>query len=59
MNVIHSMWIVTHKEKIYGSFERHKACLIGDGKTQQVVMDCGEILSLVVKHMLPFGMFAA
>jgi len=28
------MWIFTHKEKPDGSFERHKARLVGDGKTQ-------------------------
>ncbi|XP_059310326.1 uncharacterized mitochondrial protein AtMg00820-like [Lycium ferocissimum] len=40
VNVIHSMWIFTHKEKSNGDFERHKARLVGDGKTQQVGIDC-------------------
>ncbi|KAE8692687.1 hypothetical protein F3Y22_tig00110831pilonHSYRG00456 [Hibiscus syriacus] len=38
VNVIHSMWIFTHKIKSDGSFERHKAHLVGDGKTQRVVL---------------------
>jgi len=42
--------ILFHKEKSDGSFERHKARLIGDGKNQQVDVDCGgETFSLVVK----------
>ncbi|XP_057251676.1 uncharacterized mitochondrial protein AtMg00810-like [Beta vulgaris subsp. vulgaris] len=43
------MWIFAHKENVDGSFERHKARLVGDGKTQQVGMDCGETFSPVVK----------
>ena len=49
INVIKSMWIFTHKVKSNGVFERHKACLVGDGKTQQVGIDCGETFSPVVK----------
>lgn len=49
VNVIRSMWIFAHKEKSDDSFERHKACLVSDGKTQQVDVDCGETFSLVVK----------
>ena len=49
VNIIRSMWIFTHKEKSDGSFERHKAHLVGDGKTQQVGIDCGETFSPVVK----------
>ncbi|KAI3680090.1 hypothetical protein L2E82_50682 [Cichorium intybus] len=49
VNVIRSMWIFTHKEKSNGVFERHKARLVGDGKTQQVGIDCGETFSPVVK----------
>ena len=49
VNVIRSMWIFTHKVKSNGVFERHKARLVGDGKTQQVGIDCGETFSPVVK----------
>nr|KYP74639.1 Retrovirus-related Pol polyprotein from transposon TNT 1-94 [Cajanus cajan] len=43
------MWIFSHKDKSDSSFERHKARLVGDGKTQQVGVDCGEMFSPVVK----------
>ncbi|KAL1308487.1 hypothetical protein AAHE18_17G109800 [Arachis hypogaea] len=49
INVIWSLWIFVHKEKPDGSFERHKARLVGDGKTQQVGVDCGETFSPIVK----------
>ena len=42
VNVIHSMWIFTHKENSDGTFARYKARLVGDGKTQQVGVDYGE-----------------
>jgi len=48
-NVIRSMWIFRHKEKSNGSFERHKARLVGNGAGQQVGIDCGETFSSVVK----------
>ena len=47
--VIRSIWIFTHKVKSNGVFERHKAPLVGDGKTQHVGIDCGETFSPVVK----------
>ncbi|PNY06260.1 hypothetical protein L195_g002723 [Trifolium pratense] len=49
VNVIRSMWIFRHKKKSDGSFERHKARLVGDGRSQQVGMDCDETFSPVVK----------
>jgi hypothetical protein len=49
VNVIRSMWIFRHKEKSDGTFERHKARLVGDGAGQQVGIDCGETFSPVVK----------
>ena len=36
VNVIQSMWIFRHKEKSDGSFERHKARLVGNGAGQQI-----------------------
>ncbi|MCH87604.1 retrovirus-related Pol polyprotein from transposon TNT 1-94, partial [Trifolium medium] len=49
VNVIISMWIFRHKEKSEGSFERHKALLVGDGAGQQVDVNCGETFSPIVK----------
>ncbi|XP_074287645.1 uncharacterized protein LOC141612793 [Silene latifolia] len=49
VNVIRPMWIFRHKYRSDGSFERHKARLVGDGKTQRVDIDCGETFSPVVK----------
>ncbi|XP_056687859.1 uncharacterized mitochondrial protein AtMg00810-like [Spinacia oleracea] len=37
------------KKKSDGSFERHKACLVGDGRSQQKGVDCEETFSPVVK----------
>ncbi|CAJ2635646.1 uncharacterized mitochondrial protein AtMg00820-like [Trifolium pratense] len=48
-NAIRSIWIFRHKEKSDGSFERHKARLVGNGAGQQVDIDCGETFSPVVK----------
>nr|GFA10043.1 copia protein [Tanacetum cinerariifolium] len=49
MHIIHSMWIFRHKLKSDGSFERYKARLVGDGRSQQVGVDCSETFILVVK----------
>lgn len=40
VNVIRSMWVLRHKYKSDGSFERYKARLVGDGKTQAQGVDC-------------------
>ncbi|KAJ9543556.1 hypothetical protein OSB04_023263 [Centaurea solstitialis] len=48
-NIIRSLWIFRHKTKSDGSFERHKARLVGDGVGQQNGIDCGETFSPVVK----------
>ena len=49
MNIIRCMWIFRHKTKSDGTFERYKARLVGDGRSQQVGIDCGETFSPVVK----------
>lgn len=46
------MWIFTHKEKSDGAFQRHKARVVGDGKSQQIGVDCGETFSPVVKSAI-------
>ena len=48
-NIIRSMWIFRHKNNSDGSFERYKARLVGDGRSQQVGIDCIETFSPVVK----------
>ena len=47
--MIRSLWIFRLKTKFDGSFERYKARLVGDGKSQQEGVDCDETFSLVVK----------
>ncbi|XP_021732721.1 uncharacterized protein LOC110699538 [Chenopodium quinoa] len=49
VNVIRSMWIFTHKVKSDGSFERHKACLVDDGKHNRLALIVGETFRPVVK----------
>nr|GEX73947.1 copia protein [Tanacetum cinerariifolium] len=49
MHIIHSMWIFRHKFHSNGSFERYKAHLVGDGRSQQVGIYCTETFSPVVK----------
>ncbi|XP_071699651.1 secreted RxLR effector protein 161-like [Rutidosis leptorrhynchoides] len=49
MQVIRSMWIFRHKMKSNGSFERYKARLVGDGRSQHLGVDCNETFSPVVK----------
>ena len=48
-NMIRSLWIFLLKTNSDGSFERYKACLVGDGKSQQEGVDCDETFSPVVK----------
>lgn len=49
MNIVTRMWILCHKTQPYGSLERYKEHLVCDGRSQQVRVDCGETLSLVIK----------
>ena len=49
MNVIRSMWIFRHKKNSDGSFEWHRARLVGDGMYQHVGVDCSKNFSPVVK----------
>ncbi|XP_050875983.1 uncharacterized mitochondrial protein AtMg00820-like [Lathyrus oleraceus] len=48
-NLIRCMWIFRHKKKFHGSFERYKARLVGDGRSQVAGVDCDETFSPVVK----------
>jgi len=43
------MWIFRHKKKSNGVFERYKARLVGDGRSQIAGVDCDETFSPVVK----------
>ncbi|XP_071740351.1 uncharacterized mitochondrial protein AtMg00820-like [Rutidosis leptorrhynchoides] len=49
MQVIRSMWIYRHKMKSDCSFERYKARLVSDGRSQTPDIDCHETFSPVVK----------
>ncbi|CAJ2647961.1 unnamed protein product [Trifolium pratense] len=48
-NLIRCMWIFRHKKNSDGSFERYKARLVGDGRSQVAGVDCDETFSPVVK----------
>jgi hypothetical protein len=48
-NIIRCMWIFCHKKKSNGCFERYKARLVGDGRSQVTDIDCDETFSPVVK----------
>jgi hypothetical protein len=43
------MWIFRHKKKSNGCFERYKARLVGDNKSEIAGVDCDETFSHVVK----------
>ena len=48
-DVIRSLWIFRVKTKSDGSFERYKARLVGDGKSQREGIECDETFNAVVK----------
>ena len=48
-NIVCCLWVFTHKEKPYGTFERYKSHLVANGKSQEVGVDCGETFSPVVR----------
>jgi hypothetical protein len=48
-NLIRCMWIFKHKKNSDGSFERYKARLVGDGRSQVAGVDCDKTFSPVVK----------
>ena len=48
-NVIRSLWNFRVKTKSDGSFERYKALLVDDGKSQREGIDCDETFSQMVK----------
>ena len=48
-NVVRSLWIFRVKTNSDGSFERYKARLIADGKSQHAGIDCDETFSPVFK----------
>ena len=48
-NIIQSLWVFQVKIKSNGLFERYKAHLVGDGKSQREGIDCDEPFSPVVK----------
>lgn len=49
VNVILSIWVFRHKKNGGGTFQHHKARLVGDGRSQQVGVDCTETFSPMVK----------
>jgi hypothetical protein len=48
-NLIQFLWIFKHKKNYVGSFERYKARLVGEGRSQVAGLDCDETFSPLVK----------
>ncbi|GJZ90754.1 ribonuclease H-like domain-containing protein [Tanacetum coccineum] len=51
VNVIRSMWLFRHKYHADGSLSRYKDQLVANRRTQQVVIDCDDTFSPVVKSI--------
>lgn len=49
VNIIRSMWLFRHKFNADGTHKRHKARLVGNGKSQRPGIDCLDTFSPVVK----------
>ena len=49
VHIIRCLWLFRHKFNSDGSLAHYKARLVGNGKTQQVGLDCDETFSPVVK----------
>ena len=49
VNVVGCMWLFHHKLQSDGSLERYKSCIIANGNSQQVGVDCGEMFSPILK----------
>lgn len=49
VNIFRSIWIFRHKMKSNGCFERYKARLVGDGRSQIIGVDCDETFRPVDK----------
>lgn len=48
-NLVRSMWLFKHKFHADGTLSRYKACLVANGSSQQLGIDCAKNFSLVVK----------
>nr|GEX75744.1 ribonuclease H-like domain-containing protein [Tanacetum cinerariifolium] len=49
INLVRSMWLFKHKIHADGTLSRYKACLVSNGSSQQLGIDCDETFSPVVK----------
>jgi len=49
VNITRCIWLFKHKYKSNGDLERYKACLVVNGRSQEVGIDCDETFSPVVK----------
>nr|GEZ22705.1 ribonuclease H-like domain-containing protein [Tanacetum cinerariifolium] len=49
INLVRSMWLFKQKFHADGTLSRYKACLVANGSSQQLGIDCDETFSPVVK----------